>query len=132
MSRYSSFRSHALTFLVGMALIGDLGNSFAEDAIQFNTQFLDVKDGSKFDLNRFSRKGYVMPGKYTLQVMVNQSQIAQERIVNYITAQADNTVTFPCLPPELIAQFGLKTDVLDKLRWINSGACLMPNQLDGV
>lgn len=77
MSRYSSFRSHALTFLVGMALIGDLGNSFAEDAIQFNTQFLDVKDGSKFDLNRFSRKGYVMPGKYTLQVMVNQSQIAQ-------------------------------------------------------
>lgn len=109
MSRYSSFRLRALTIFVSLALSGVLNNCYAEDAIQFNTEFLDVKDGAKLDLHRFSRKGYIMPGKYTLQVMVNQSQITQESIITYTAEENDNNNSYPCLSPELVAQFGLKT-----------------------
>lgn len=132
MSHYSSFRLRALTVCVALALSGGVNNCYAEDAIQFNTEFLDVKDGAKLDLNRFSRKGYIMPGKYTLQVMVNQSQITQESIITYTAEENDKNNSYPCLSPELVAQFGLKPELVEKLRWIKSGACLQPNQLEGI
>lgn len=131
MSRFSSFRLCALTVFVGLALLSSQNNCYAEDAIEFNTQFLDVAEGSKIDLNRFSRKGYVMPGKYTLQVMVNQSQIAQDNVITYAAEKGDSNNSVPCLSPALVAQFGLRADIFDKLQWINSGACLQSHQLDG-
>lgn len=132
MSRYSSFRLRALTIFVGLALSGGLTNSYADDAIQFNTQFLDVKDGTKLDLGRFARKGYIMPGKYTLQVMVNQSQITQDSVVTYDVMANDANSTYPCLSPSLVAQFGLKPAIIEKLHWIKAGACLQPDQLEGL
>ena len=128
MHQYSSFRLQALAVFINLAMFGAPEKSYAEEAIQFNTQFLDLESDAKLELNRFSRKGYVMPGKYTLQVMVNQSQVSQDTSINYIP---DNDNTFPCLTPDLVAMIGLKPDIEEKLIWTNGGTCLQPNQLEG-
>ncbi|MFD3232320.1 FimD/PapC N-terminal domain-containing protein, partial [Rahnella aceris] len=40
----------------------------ANEIIQFNTDVLDVKDRENIDLSQFSRRGYIMPGNYTMVV----------------------------------------------------------------
>lgn len=132
MRKYPSFRLNTLTVIFGMVLSGGIENSFAEQAIQFNTQFLDVKDGAKVDLGRFSRKGYVMPGNYTLQVMVNQTIISQESVITYAASENVPDESLPCVTPELVSLFGLKPEVFEHLRWMQSGSCLEPNQLEGM
>lgn len=132
MAQYRFFRLNALAAMIGCLLVGIPERSYAEDAIQFNTEFLDVKDGASLDLNRFSRKNYVMPGKYTLQVNVNTSQILQESIVEYSTLVPGDQNTYPCLSPDVVTLFGLTADIFTHLQWINNGQCLKPGQLEGL
>lgn len=113
MAHYEKFRLSTLAAVVGIILTVGSGNSYAESPIQFNTQFLDVKNGTSLDLNRFSRKGYIMPGKYTLRVMVNENQIAQESIINYYIDDNDPDNTYPCLTPELLPMLGLKPAIAE-------------------
>ncbi|EAB9748576.1 TPA: outer membrane usher protein [Salmonella enterica subsp. enterica serovar Ball] len=132
MVQYRFFRLKILAAIVGCLLISAPENSYAEDAIQFNTDFLDVKDGASLDLNRFSRKNYVMPGKYTLQVMVNGSQILQERTLEYSALLAGDEDTYPCLPPDVVALLGLKPEFAAQLRWTKAEQCLLPGQIEGL
>ncbi|MFP1497766.1 hypothetical protein ACLB1Q_32170 [Escherichia coli] len=46
---------------------GSYVNAWAEDEIQFDSRFLELKGDTKIDLKRFSSQGYVA-GKYNLQV----------------------------------------------------------------
>ncbi|SUI29860.1 fimbrial protein SteB [Salmonella enterica subsp. enterica serovar Derby] len=71
--------------------------------------FLMLKMMPALDLSRFSRKGYIMPGGYHLQVLVNQSQIAQDNIITYSVDNNDPDNTYPCLSPELVSLLGVKT-----------------------
>lgn len=73
-----------------------------------------------------------MPGKYTLRVMVNESQIAQESIINYYIDDNDPDNTYPCLTPELLPMLGLKPAIAEKLTWMKSVQCLQPGQLEGM
>ncbi|ECG8591285.1 outer membrane usher protein [Salmonella enterica subsp. salamae] len=132
MMQYRSFRLSSLAIVVGLILAAGLENGHAEESIQFNTQFLDVKDGANIDLDRFSRKGYIMPGNYTLQVQVNESQIAQESVIDYYIAEDTPDNTYPCLFPELVNQLGIKPEIEKKLVWIKEGRCLKPGQLEGM
>lgn len=63
MAHYEKFRLSTLAAVVGIILTIGSGNSYAEAPIQFNTQFLDVKNGTSLDLNRFSRKGIYYAGE---------------------------------------------------------------------
>ncbi|WP_306300890.1 FimD/PapC N-terminal domain-containing protein, partial [Escherichia coli] len=47
-------------------------NAWADEDIQFDSRFLELKGDTKIDLKRFSSQGYVEPGKYSLQVEVNK------------------------------------------------------------
>lgn len=132
MVQCGNFRHSILAVIVSAILTVGLENSYADAPVQFNTQFLDVKDGTKLDLNRFSRKGYIMPGKYTLQVMVNQSQIAQEDAITWYVADNDPNETYPCITPEFVQKLGLKPDIVTKLSWIKDGQCLKLDQLEGM
>lgn len=132
MAHYEKFRLSMLAAVVGIILTVGSENSYAEAPIQFNTQFLDVKNGTSLDLNRFSRKGYIMPGKYTLRVMVNESQIAQESIINYYIDDNDPDNTYPCLTPELLPMLGLKPAIAEKLTWMKSVQCIQIGQLEGM
>lgn len=132
MRNHYFFRVSSLTVVIAMALFGDVENSFAEDSVQFNTQFLDVKDGAKVDLERFSRKGYVMPGRYTLQLLVNNVPVGEESTVTYSVLEKDSADSQPCLTSELVATLGLKPALVENLMWLKEGTCLEPGQLEGM
>ncbi|EDH5629014.1 PapC/FimD family outer membrane usher protein [Salmonella enterica subsp. enterica serovar Claibornei] len=130
MLQRTHFPLQTLTVAVLLALTG--GMSQAEEFTQFNTQFLDVKEGTKVDLNRFSRKGYVMPGKYALRVAVNKYPLGDEYNITWYADENDPANSYPCLSPELVSQFGFRAEYADKLVWIKDGQCLKPGQLEGM
>lgn len=132
MLKYSSYRLSIVATIAGLTFFGDIGNSFAEQPIQFNTQFLDIKEGAKINLGRFSRKGYVMPGRYTLTVLVNQTVVSQDSAITYSALNDNPDESDPCLTPELVALFGLKPELVENLRWGQAGTCLEPHQVEGM
>ncbi|EHE9876616.1 outer membrane usher protein [Escherichia coli] len=132
MLKRAHFRLQVLTAAVILALTGGLNTSHADEITQFNTQFLDVKKGTQVDLVRFSRKGYVMPGKYNLRVAVNKYPLAGDYDITWYADDQDPANSYPCLSPELVNLLGFKAEVVEKFVWIKDGQCLKPAQLDGI
>lgn len=50
-------------------------------------------------------------GKYNLQVQLNKQPLTEEYDIYWYASENDASKTYACLPPELVAQFGLKEDV---------------------
>ncbi len=48
----------------------------AASAVEFNTDVLDAADKKNIDFTRFSEAGYVLPGQYLLDVIVNGQSIS--------------------------------------------------------
>ena len=49
----------------------------AASAVEFNTDVLDAADKKNIDFTRFSEAGYVLPGQYLLDVIVNVQSIVR-------------------------------------------------------
>ncbi len=104
----------------------------ADEDIQFDSRFLELKGDTKIDLKRFSSQGYVEPGKYNLQIQVNKQPLPDEYDIYWYASENDKNKTYACLSPELVAQLGFKEDIAQKLQWDRDGKCLKPGQLDGL
>ena len=112
-----------------------LGASYCvrADDIQFNTDILDVHDKANIDLSRFSRAGYIMPGRYTMTLRVNKDDIPDQS-VEWVVPQGDPRGSIPCLTPALVRDIGLKEAVQARLHWFNNvtgGQCLDYASLPG-
>lgn len=70
---------HPLTISLYL-ILGALSIAHADDAVEFNTDILDVKERSNIDLSQFSQAGYLMPGKYQMVLHVNKSEIPEQTI----------------------------------------------------
>ncbi|RZN39510.1 fimbrial biogenesis outer membrane usher protein [Escherichia sp. E2593] len=104
----------------------------ADDTIQFDARFLELKGNTKIDLGRFSQKGYVEPGKYNLQVHVNNQSLPDEYDIYWYAVENNPDKSYACLPPELVAQLGFKEDITKNLQWIRDGQCLNTEPLNGM
>ncbi|HGL4620255.1 TPA: outer membrane usher protein [Citrobacter koseri] len=100
------------------------------DDIQFNTDVLDVKDRSNIDLGQFSRKGYVMPGEYTLTLRINKQELDEQQ-VNVYAPDDDPEASNVCLTRDLVSLFSIKSEYTDKLTWWHQGECLDLGSLEG-
>jgi outer membrane usher protein FimD/PapC len=118
---------------LGIAIALALGASVslvqAADDIMFNTDVLDVKDRANIDLSQFARGGFIMPGRYTLTVHVNQQELPEQPVV-FSAPPDDPKGSVACLSPELVKQLGLKDGVLSGLRWRDD--CLDFSSLKGM
>ena len=132
MPDHSLFRLRILPWCIALAMSGSYSSVWAEDDIQFDSRFLELKGDTKIDLKRFSSQGYVEPGKYNLQVQLNKQPLAEEYDIYWYAGEDDVSKSYACLTPELVAQFGLKEDVAKNLQWSHDGKCLKPGQLEGV
>ena len=132
MQHHAPFRLRIVSLAIMMTLTGLSGKSNAEEAVEFNTQFLDVKGGTKIDLGKFSHKGYVLPGNYNLQVVVNKYPLAEENDIHWYPKEDDPSNSFPCLSPDVISKLGLKPELVETLQWIKDGQCLQPGQIEGM
>lgn len=113
-----------------VALIA-LHSAHAEEAIQFNTDVLDVKERANIDLGQFSQAGYVMPGNYQLTVRVNKFDIPDQTVA-FLAPENDPKGSQVCLTPELVQKFGLKEASLKDARWWHQNQCLDLASLHGL
>lgn len=119
-------------------------------AVDFNTDVLDATDRKNIDLSRFSQAGYIMPGQYQMQVMVNDQSISpssfnvtfSEPVAPSATTQVEqkNAVvkTSPpslpqvCLTTDMVNRMGLTSASLKKVTWWHDGKCADLSHLAGV
>ncbi|EUD09003.1 fimbria/pilus outer membrane usher protein [Providencia alcalifaciens] len=111
-----------------------LGESMA---VEFNIDVLDSNDRSNIDLSRFSQAGYIMPGQYQMQVMVNNQNIAPHAyMISFIEPQNKNSgetkLPQACLTEEIIKQIALTTDAEKKVTYWNDNQCADLKRLKGV
>lgn len=132
MPRNFTFSLSTLALAIGLTLACDVKNSWAEEVVEFNTQFLESQEGASYDLTRFSHKGYVLPGSYDLQILVNNSALPDEHTVVWYTPEDSPNDSIACLSPELVELLGIQPDVVKKFQWVKNGSCLKPRQLNGM
>ncbi|KFB99290.1 fimbrial usher protein [Trabulsiella guamensis ATCC 49490] len=103
----------------------------ASGGAQFNTEFLDINDRSKIDLNRFSQDDYVMPGTYDLVVQINKNELSEHSVTVY---DSDDTpdVSHACITAELIQKIGIKEEYLKNLSWWHNNECASESSLSGM
>ena len=98
--------------------------------IEFNSDILDVHDRENIDLSRFSRAGYVMPGRYVMTLRVNKDEIPEQNI-EWVNPDHDEKDSLPCLTRPLVRTIGLKDSVWPQLTWFHQQQCLDLQSLPG-
>ncbi|OPA86363.1 fimbrial assembly protein [Pseudomonas fluorescens] len=99
--------------------------------IEFNTDVLDLSDRSNIDLSQFSRRGFILPGTYSMVVQIN-GQAVSEQPVTFYPPDDDPKGSQACLSKALVKQLGLKTSSLPKLSNWKDGECLDTRSLPGM
>ncbi|MEY0232641.1 outer membrane usher protein [Providencia manganoxydans] len=125
------FRPQGLSLAIALSLYGLSCPLWAAEAIQFNTEVLDLEDKNNIDLNQFSRAGYIMPGTYSLALKVNDEQLPEISVPFYVPSD-DPEGSVPCLPSEAVAQLGLTSSSLKDVTYWHDGQCLSPESLPGM
>lgn len=100
------FRQSFTASLVFGMIASQSGAVWAEEAIQFNTDVLDVQDRGHIDLSQFSQAGYVMPGTYALAIQVNKSTLPEQQI-QFLAPDNDPKGSRACLTTDLVTRLGL-------------------------
>jgi len=82
--------------------------------VEFNTHILDAEDRKNVDLSAFSQDGFVAPGDYLLDILLNGRLIKEQQIIHFNPASS-GTGSYACLEEPLIVSLALKNDVQEKL-----------------
>lgn len=139
MKKNISFTVKKITYAILLSFASN--NTFAVD---FNMEVLDAADKGNIDLSRFSQPGYIMPGNYQMQILVNEQAISPTAFnVSFIDSDKDTStsqgsekknrsLSQVCLTPEMIEKIGLTTTALEKVTYINKQHCADFTQLQGV
>lgn len=107
-------------------------------AVDFNIDVLDAVDRQNIDFSRFSRVGYIMPGRYQMEIRVNDQGISPSAFpVTFLeppASGADGEKPLPqaCLTPEMVSRMGLTEASQEKVMYWNKGQCADLSQLPGV
>ncbi|ELF5324217.1 fimbria/pilus outer membrane usher protein [Vibrio cholerae] len=80
--------------------------------IEFNTDLLDIKDKASIEAGAFKQAGYIVPGEYTLQLIVNNNPIGERKVRFY--EQEINSSQL-CLNASLADELGLKKHEQERL-----------------
>jgi outer membrane usher protein FimD/PapC len=123
-------RKSVLSVLI-FVLLSAIHFAHADD-IQFNTDVLDVKDRENISLSQFSREGYMMPGDYSLDVIVNGHSLGDEKKITYYQDDKDKNNSLICIPKNIVSQFGLKKEYSNKVIWWHDDSCLTTSSIDGL
>ncbi|HIB1631873.1 TPA: fimbria/pilus outer membrane usher protein [Salmonella enterica subsp. enterica serovar Muenchen] len=85
-------------------------SALSVQATTFNARFLDDPDGAGIDLSSLSRDSSIAPGRYLLDIFLNDRLIRNRYLVSTVTASSGKTIF--CITPELIDMLGLKKDAI--------------------
>lgn len=133
MKNNTSFVINGITYALMLSLAGMPGY-----AVDFNTDVLDASDRQNIDFSRFSRAGYIMPGRYQMEIMVNDQDIAPAAFdVTFMeppgtSKSGDKPLPRACLTTEMVKRIGLTESSLAKVTYWHNGDCADFSQLSGV
>lgn len=102
--------------------------TYADGAVEFNTDVLDVSDRTRVDLSRFSTENYIAPGDYLLDIRINAQSVGQEKI-RYIAIPGEKN-TQACMSDALLSKLALKKEASVKVKKIDSN-CYSLRSLPG-
>ncbi|MBF7993686.1 outer membrane usher protein [Rahnella laticis] len=112
-----------LSLLICLAL-GNVITAAHSEETNFNVDFLDANDRTRIDLNKFSKENYVVPGQYVMVIKINENITLSEQNIDFFAPDNNTDGSSPCLTHDIVAQFGLREGVSDKLTWWHKGQCL--------
>lgn len=127
------FKKHArkkINICMLLTLLTPFTSSYAAREIEFNTNLIDANDRENLNLKSFSRAGYIMPGEYLFNVMINKNSLPEISIRYHIISD-DSENSEPCITQDIISQAGLKPGVLKELRYTEADGCLITDDLSG-
>ncbi|HAV8126776.1 TPA: fimbria/pilus outer membrane usher protein, partial [Escherichia coli] len=133
MKNNTSFAVNSITYALLLSLAGAPAY-----AVDFNTDVLDAADRQNIDFSRFSQAGYIMPGQYQMEIMVNDQGISPSAFpVTFLeppVSGQDGKKLLPqaCLTPEMVSRMGLTVASQEKVTYWNNGQCADLSQLPGV
>lgn len=133
MKNNTSFTVNCITYALLLSLAGAPAY-----AVDFNTDVLDAVDRQNIDFSRFSQAGYIMPGQYQMEIMVNDQGISPSAFpVTFLeppVSGQDGKKPLPqaCLTPEMVSLMGLTMASQEKVTYWNNGQCADLSQLSGV
>lgn len=129
-SKFLLSRQYILGGVV-FCILNSFISTVCADDVKFNVELLDVKERGNIDVNRFSHRGYIMPGEYIMSVHVNKQELSEQTVAIYVPDNnPDGSET--CVPPSLVKQFGLKKEIEQQLQWWHQGQCLVIESLPGL
>lgn len=124
------FSIHPLLMLASMAVIVSQQVAAAE-AIEFNSDVLDVKERGSVNLSEFSQAGYIMPGNYRMVIRINKNELP-EQDVRFLSPDIASKSSVPCVTPDMVKQLGLTDNAMHKVTYWQQGQCLNLDSLKGV
>ncbi|MEQ5075933.1 fimbria/pilus outer membrane usher protein [Providencia alcalifaciens] len=113
---------------ISYALILSL-SSVPAFSVEFNADVLDALDRENIDISRFSQAGYIMPGEYQMEVIVNGQGISPSAfLIPFLERPAQETLEdkrLPqaCLTSEMIGRMGLTEEAQEKIVYWNNEQC---------
>lgn len=124
------------------------------DAIEFNTDILDASDKKNIDFSKFSEAGYILPGLYQLQIVVNgqyvfpgttpvyfferqkgikqNNETMQSNKLDHASTLTKNVLPQACLNQDVISKIGFTQEALDKITYWHNGTCAGFSALPGI
>ncbi len=112
--------------------ISHVNLAIANQGVEFNTDILDLQDRQNISLSEFSRAGYIMPRTYPFYISLNGNVLSTIYDIEYMAVNGDDTVTVPCLTPELIEHIALRSEWQRKVNYTNDGQCLNVESIPGM
>lgn len=114
-------RLSKLSIIIAFALVSLYSNTL--EAVEFNTDILDLNDKDNIDFSRFSQANYILPGTYRMDVRLN-SQALNEFDVVYLPLPDNAETSVPCITENMVRELGLKPDALAKITYWQSNTQL--------
>lgn len=103
--------------------------------LHFNTDLLDISDKDNFQIDYFSKPGYIPPGNYYFSISLNNNALKDEKI-RFFESLNDPSMTEACLTPEIVKSFGFLKKNQKQLEWVSipgiKEQCLVVSSVDGM
>ncbi|WP_283392999.1 fimbria/pilus outer membrane usher protein [Photobacterium phosphoreum] len=109
-----------------------LALSFSSHAVEFNLDVIDTADKENIDFSRFSQAGYIMPGRYQMQVVVNGRAIKPTNFDMSFQDGQYSDLPKACITSDMISLMGLKEDLLKKVTYWSNGQCADFSKIEGI
>lgn len=124
MEKNNYFTVNNITYALMLSLSG-----VPAYAVDFNTDVLDAVDRKNIDISRFSQVGYIMPGQYQMELIVNGQGVSPTdfsvTFLEHPTQGKDEEEPLPqpCLTPEMVNRMGLTEESQEKVTYWNNEQC---------